>query len=366
MAGRPRVNSVAVELTAYCNQKCSYCYNPWREDGGAQMGAPDGSTLLARVDKVLAQLDVDHFTLTGGEPFAHKDVFALIERIRAAGVGVQMISNGGLIDDALAARLARYDLSYVQVTLNGPDAKLHGEHVGPGDHFARTLDGVAALRTHGVPVVGCVVVTRKNAHRVGETLALWKSLGVRQISLSRFSPAGYAAQQVAELLCSRDDLTTAFEQAAHFAREGMQLIVTMPVPPCAVEVERFPELKFGTCAVGTEFQEFALGPDGRLKNCTLHSTAIGGVRDVLDPRVDLAQLIGAKEVTAYKKTTPAFCRGCEHEHTCAGGCGAAAEWISGDARAFPDPFVWQHIDDGLGATLAAARRPTEFRLQVLA
>jgi radical SAM protein with 4Fe4S-binding SPASM domain len=366
MAGRPRVNSVAVELTAYCNQKCTYCYNPWREDGGAQMAAPDGSTLLKRVEKVLAQLDVDHFTLTGGEPFAHKEVFALIERIRGAGVGVQMISNGGLIDEATAARLAKFDISYVQVTLNGPDAALHGEHVGPGDHFARTLAGVRALQKHGVPVVGCVVVTRKNARRVGETLTLWKSLGVERIALSRFSPAGYAAQQVAELLCSRDDLTAAFEQAAPFAAAGMELNVTMPVPPCAVEVERFPALKFGVCAVGTEFQEFALGPDGRLKNCTLHSTAIGGVRDILDPRVDLAQLITAKEVTDYKKATPAFCKGCEHEHSCAGGCGAAAEWISGHARNFPDPFVWQHMDDALGEKLSAARRPAEFRLRVVA
>jgi radical SAM protein with 4Fe4S-binding SPASM domain len=354
---RPKVSSVAVELTAYCNQKCDYCYNPWREDGGAEIGAPKAQTLLARVDKIIDQLDIDHFTLTGGEPFAHHDVFTLIERIRSRGCKVQMISNGGLIDDDIAARLVPFALSYVQITLNGPDAALHGEHVGPGEHFEKTIEGIKALRRHGVPVVGCIVITKKNAHRVGDILALWNSLGVRQISLSRFSPAGYAASLAAQLLCTRDELTTAFEQALPYAKEGMRLVVTMPIPPCSVEVERFKELQFGTCAVGTTMQEFALGPDGRLKNCTLHSTAIGGVDDILDPSVNLAQLIQAKEVTEYKKKIPEFCEGCLHANTCAGGCGAAAEWISGDARAFPDPFVWQHVDDELAARFDAARNP---------
>ena len=35
-----RVHSLAIELTAFCNQRCDYCYNAWREDGGASLGTP--------------------------------------------------------------------------------------------------------------------------------------------------------------------------------------------------------------------------------------------------------------------------------------------------------------------------------------
>src|SRR5258708_1005877 len=82
-SSRPKVSSVALELTAHCNQKCAYCYNEWREDQGYAMGAPRQATLLARIDKLIDELDIDHFTITGGEPFAHHDVFAVLEHIHA-------------------------------------------------------------------------------------------------------------------------------------------------------------------------------------------------------------------------------------------------------------------------------------------
>ena len=179
MGSRPKVYSVAIETTPVCNQKCDYCYNEWREDGGVDFGERD--KLLARVQKMIDAWDIDHVTVTGGEPFAHGDVFQLLDLLARHEVGIQIISNGGLIDDALAKRLAPYGVRYVQVTLNGPTRELHEAHVGRG-HFDRTLEGVRVLRRQGIPVVGCVVVTRKNAAELGATLELWHSLGIRQIA----------------------------------------------------------------------------------------------------------------------------------------------------------------------------------------
>lgn len=369
---RPKVFAIAIETTAHCQQKCSYCYNAWREDNGAGFEAGAQAKLLARVDKLLTTLDVDHVTVTGGEPFARRDIFELFDLVRSKGVKIQIISNGGLVDEALAQRLAPYRVSYVQVTLDGPNADLHDAHVGGKGHFDKTITGITALRAAGIPVVGCIVVTRKNAKHVAETLALFESLDVHDIALSRFSPAGYAARHVAELLPSRDDLLVAFRQAIPFAngergpeKKTMRITCTMPVPPCAVEVEELAPLRFGTCAIGTTMQELALGPDGRLRNCTLHRTGLAGDRDVLDDDVDPAAIVKGAEIASYKKTLPEFCEGCIHASTCGGGCGAAAEWVLG-SRKMPDPFVWQHVDDAFAAQLAESRNPTsKRRLEVL-
>ena len=374
MCIRDRVYSVAIEVTAHCQQKCAYCYNAWREDNGAGMEAGSAKKLHARVEKLLGALDVDHVTITGGEPFARRDVFELLDIVKAKGVGIQIISNGGLIDDTLAAKLAPYDVSYVQVTLDGPTAALHDEHVGGEGHFDKTLAGIAALRRAGVMVVGCTVITRKNAARLGEILTLFRSLGVKHIALSRFSPAGYAARHAAELLPSRDDLLVAFRQAIPFAKgedtpgaEIMRMTCTMPVPPCTVEVEELAPLEFGACAIGTTMQEFALGPDGRLRHCTLHGKGLGGAHDILDADVDVAAIVTGTEVTEYKRQVPEFCVGCSHASTCGGGCGAAAEWVLGN-RKLVDPFVWQHVDDAFGERLAKEReaQPARRRLEVIA
>src|SRR5262249_48070448 len=159
---RPKVYSVAIEVTAHCQQKCSYCYNAWREDNGAgiDQGGAMQKRLHARVTKLLERVDVDHVTITGGEPFARRDLFEILDIVKAKDVGIQIISNGGLIDDAIATRLAPYKPAYVQVTLDGPNAAMHDDHVGGEGHFDKAIAGIDALRRAGVTVVGCIVITK--------------------------------------------------------------------------------------------------------------------------------------------------------------------------------------------------------------
>jgi radical SAM protein with 4Fe4S-binding SPASM domain len=334
----PRVHSLAIELTAFCNQHCDYCYNAWREDGGASVGTPELDALLARIDRVLDAVSLEHVTITGGEPLTSRDLFPVLDHLRARHVRAQMISNGTLVTDEIAERLARHRLLSVLVTLNGPDAALHDAQVG-GAHFDRAVRAIQRLRAARVPVEGSIVLTRRNAGRVTETLRLFLSLGVRRIALSRFSPAGYATSLARELMPSREDVTRALEQAAAVAREpSVTIFSTMPIPPCAVELTRFPEIEFHDCPIGTPRQEFALGPNGEVRHCALHRDPIDGARDVLDPSVDVAKLFSPGDPHRYRAVLPAYCTGCEHTATCAGGCGAAALWVKGD-HASVDPFV---------------------------
>ncbi len=346
---RPKRYALAVELTSHCNQKCSYCYNAWREDNGREVGALASDDLVALLDKALTEVEFDHVTLTGGEPFTRPDLVRVLEVCKRHGVGIQMISNGGVVDDRMAQKLVGFPVRCVQVTLDGPTAELHNAHVG-GDHFDATLKGIAALQKVGVLVVGCIVVTRRNAALVGDILDVFRGLGVTIIALSRFSPAGYAARNVAELLPSRSELVVALEQAERRAVEhGMDLQVTMPVPPCVVEQDDFPSIRFGSCPIGTEMQEFSLGPRGELRSCTLHTEVIG------DGKAEsFAALVQAPPVVRYRDTTPEFCAPCPHRTSCLGGCGAAAASVLGDARGL-DPFVAQHVDDAFAARLRSER-----------
>ena len=346
---RPKRYSLAIELTAFCNQKCGYCYNDWRDAPG-DVGSLPREELLSLVDKALTEVDFDHVTLTGGEPFARPEIFEILEIVQRHGKRALIISNGGVISESQAARLATFDPFFVQVTLNGPSRELHEEHVGK-DCFEPTLEGIRLLRKHGVAVSGCIVITRKNARVVSEILELWRSLGATEVALSRFSPAGYAANQTAELLPSRSELIEALRQAEPFGAAGMRLQVTMPVPACVVEQADFPHLNFSSCPIGTEMQEFALGPKGELRHCTLHADSIG------DARVQsFATLVESDAVMHYRDVTPEFCQPCPLKTSCMGGCGAAGLAVLGEHGL--DPFVAQHVDDAFAAKLKAARATT--------
>ena len=357
---RPRVHSLAIELTTECNQQCRHCYNQPRARSLTER-APGGSDedparTVARVRRLLDAWQLERVTLPGGEPLGAAALWDVLALARDRGVPAQLISNGGLVTPRIAERLHALDVRAVQVTLNGPNAELHGEHTGDPRHFELALGGVRTLAAHGIPVVGCIVVTHLNAASIGATVELWRSLGVHQLALSRFSPAGRALAHAARLLPTRDDVIEAFGQARPYAAGlDMRISSTMPIPPCMMETADVAPIGFGTCAIGTPLQELALGPDGSLRNCTLHRQAIGGVADVLDPAVDLAALLQADEVTGYARRHPEFCAGCLHALGCGGGCGAAADsMLGGGPRRMPDPFLWQHIDDALARRLGRA------------
>ncbi len=346
---RPRRYALAVELTSHCNQRCSYCYNDWRGDNGRSVGAMASGDLLALLDRALGEVEFDHITLTGGEPLARADFFAVMDLLRRHQTDAFIISNGGLVSDEIAAKLASYSVRGIQVTLNSTTARDHDAVVG-GKHFAATIAGVRALRRHGVPVVGSIVVTRKNADQVGPILDLWRELGVETVALSRFSPAGYAAAHVAELLPSRGELVVALTAAELRGIAGMDLQVTLPMPPCMIDHADFPHVSFGSCPIGTEMQEFALGPRGELRSCTLHTEPLG------DAKVrSLAELVTLPALAAYRDVTPEFCAPCPHRSECLGGCGAAAASVLGDPRGL-DPIVAQHVDEAFAARLKRERR----------
>ncbi len=355
---RPKQYALAVELTSACNQKCSYCYNGWREDDGKSVGALATAELCALLTRAITEVEFDHVTLTGGEPFSRRDLFEVLDVLVAHRQRFQIISNGGLVTEALAVRLATYKPLSVQVTLDGPDAAHHDPLVagdsGVVGHFERTLRGIRHLRAAGITVVGCMVVNRKNAHLVADTLALFASLGVKSISFSRFSPAGYSASHAAELLPSRSDIVSALEAAEKTAvAHGLSVQSTMPIPPCVVEHTDYPHVRFGSCPIGSGMQELALGPKGELRNCTLYETAIGDARTT-----SFATLATDAAVTRYRDVTPEFCAPCPHVKTCMGGCGASAVALTG--RRGLDPFVAQHVDDVLAAQLAQARAGGDF------
>ena len=353
---RPKAHALAIELTSRCNQHCSYCYNDWREDNGRSVGAMPRDQLLPLIDRVLGEVEFDHVTLTGGEPLARADFFEIMDVIRERGTKTYIISNGGLITVAIAERLKPYRILGIQLTLNSTDAAEHDDIVG-GDHFAPTIRGVKALRRHGVRAVGSIVVNRKNAGKVGEILDLWRSLDVRSVALSRFSPAGYAARHAAELLPSRSDMITCLEAAQSRAEQhGMDLQVTLPVPVCVIDHADYPKITFGGCPIGTSMQEFALGPRGELRSCTLHTDPLGDATTT-----SMAELVTSPKLAAYRDVSPEFCEPCPYRKNCLGGCGAAAASVLGDPRGL-DPFVAQHVDDAFAARLARERK----RLPVLA
>jgi radical SAM protein with 4Fe4S-binding SPASM domain len=332
------MKSVALEVTARCNQKCAYCYNAWRDDGGKSV--PDATTAELRrvLDTVLADPGLDHVTLTGGEPLLRKDLPELVGVIAAAGRRVMIISNGGPDPELDVEWLAQKSVAGIQVTLAGATPQVHDAHCGSGS-YVRTTAAIARMRAAKVRVMGSYLCTAKSWPDARAVLEQFAAAGVKQVAFNRFNPSGFGTGSAEELLPTRSQVLEALRAADTAAPQlGLKIPCTMPIPPCVVDRKEFPNIRFGGCSAGTAVGEPAVNAQGELRMCTLQRHAVGNLFSG-----DAERFLDLPAVTAFRQAIPEFCQGCAHQATCLGGCGAAAEWRTGSAASL-DPFVARHVE----------------------
>src|SRR5512135_1802139 len=101
----PRQDSFVFEITQRCNHECLHCYNAWKNPVDYPMGELGAGETLEMLGKLLDETGARLVSLTGGEPMLRPDVYEIVDSLRARGVTVNLITNGGLLDDAAIARL---------------------------------------------------------------------------------------------------------------------------------------------------------------------------------------------------------------------------------------------------------------------
>ena len=156
---------VAWEVTRRCNLKCRHC----RASAGdcAVEGELSLDEAKAVVDDI-ASFAKPVLILTGGEPLMCEWVWDIIAYAREMGMTPAVGTNGTLVDDEVARRLAASGVKRISVSLDFPTAGAHDEFRGVEGAFDAALRGIAAARRAGVEVQVNTTVTRRNWRMLDE------------------------------------------------------------------------------------------------------------------------------------------------------------------------------------------------------
>jgi radical SAM protein with 4Fe4S-binding SPASM domain len=138
---------VCLELTHRCPFRCRHCYV-------ADFTAPDLLTtprILALLEE-LAEAGTLYLTLSGGEALARPGWEAIARRARELGFFLVVLTNGFLVDEAVADTLA--DLpAKVEVSVYSTDEAVMDRITGVAGSARRARRAVALLAARGVEVV---------------------------------------------------------------------------------------------------------------------------------------------------------------------------------------------------------------------
>lgn len=180
-----------LHITNRCNLTCQHCLFASAPDDAAELPAER----ILELGQQARTLGCRVFAVTGGEPFAHVRIEAVIDALlRLDGTRVVILTNGTLLRrHAEALRRWPSKRVHLQISLDGLGA-CHDQVRGPGA-FERLMKELNWLRDEGVPFTLSMCVMQSNLRDMPDVVDLATEVGASNVHFMWFFVRGRGGQE---------------------------------------------------------------------------------------------------------------------------------------------------------------------------
>jgi SynChlorMet cassette radical SAM/SPASM protein ScmE len=340
--------TVDIAITNRCNLRCKYCSH-FSSGGDVDKDLPLEDWLEFFLE--LNRCAVMNVTLEGGEPFCRGDLKELILGIVHNLMRFNILSNGTLITDDMAAFLASTGrCDGVQVSIDGSIPQTHDACRGEGN-FLRAIEGIRHLQKHHVPVSVRVTIHRHNIRDL-ERIAglLLDEIGLPSFSTNAASYMGLCRRNAEQVQLTVEERFLAMETLLKLNRKYSGKISAAAGPLAEathwLEMEqarqkgqaRIPGRGYLTGCSGP-MSKIAVRADGIMAPCIQMShMELGRINrdDLHGVWLNHPELQKIRDRRTVALSDFEFCQGCDYITYCTGNCPALAYTIVGEEN-YPSP-----------------------------
>lgn len=211
-----------VEILSACNQHCLYCYN----EEYLYKGHSFTIDLFDKLTCDIKTIGLSSLSISGGEPFLHKDLSNFILNAISKDLHLSIITNATIYNHNLYKLLCEYSIP-LQITLDGADPQTHDYTRGIGT-FQKIISNIDALYNLGYTGVLSVRMNlhKKNYLYIKDVALLSQKIGASSISLSLINTVG-GGQSFNDLITESDfDLLEHVAILAENLQKGLNINVT--------------------------------------------------------------------------------------------------------------------------------------------
>ncbi len=351
--------SLDLDITNRCNLRCKYCSH-FTSAGDVGQDLPNEEWL--KFFEELNRCAVMNICIQGGEPFYRKDLPELIEGIVKSRMRFNILSNGTLVTDEMAAFLVSTDrCDGVQVSIDGSDALTHDAFRGESS-FVRAMEGIEHLKKHSVSVFVRVTIHRENVNDL-EAIARFLLEDLRLLSFSTNSASfmGLCRRNAEEVQLTVLERSLAMETLLKLSKKYNGRISANAGPLAEarnwLKMERARrEGKVGLVgrgyltSCGGPMSKIAVRADGVMVPCIqLSHMELGRInqddlRKIWQNHPELQRL---RERCNIPLSDFEFCQGCDYIPYCTGNCPALASTILGEENhPSPDACLRRFLEEG--------------------
>jgi SynChlorMet cassette radical SAM/SPASM protein ScmE len=346
-------------ITNHCNLRCTYCSH--------FTGAGDVSQDLPKEEwlqffEELNRCAVMNVTMGGGEPFCRKDLPELIEGIVHNRMRFNILSNGTLITDEMAAFLASTGrCDGVQVSIDGSVPTTHDTCRGEGN-FLKAMRGIKSLQNHNVAVPVRVTIHKENVRDL-ENVArlLLEEVGLPSFSTNAASYMGLCRQNAKQIQLTAEERSLAMDTLLYLESKynGRISAAAGPLAEARNWLEMEEALREGQESIdGLGFLSGCNGPMntlsvradgvmvpcGQMSHIELGRINRNNLQEVWQEHSELKRL---RERHKIPLSDFEFCHDCEYINYCTGNCPALAYTILGkENHPSPDACLKRFLEAG--------------------
>jgi radical SAM protein with 4Fe4S-binding SPASM domain len=335
---KPKSFHLQWHITDKCNFRCRHCYikNPKRELGTQQLlMILKNYTDLIRVWALNKNNKTRDLSLTGGEPLLRRDFFKILEHVhknREMFTSVNVMSNGSTIDDKVAKKLKAFEVSAVQISMEGLE-ETNDKIRGRGS-FIKSIEGIRNLLDNDVHVGISMTVHKENVSDVEKMFDFCKNLGVASFGVSRLV---YIEKDDALKMLEPLETKNFYETIMNIKRkwDGRGIHIGTHCSDSLWFIEDAHHATHG-CSAG--YDSFSVMPNGDVVPCRRLPIKVGNAmkKSFFDIWYTSKVLWKIRNMNMANAT----CKKCEIFEKCRGGAKCVANSYFGSPFA-PDPQCWK-------------------------
>lgn len=317
--------SLTVYLTEDCNLRCKHCAIV---EGKMTQTKLDAGAVKTIIDDHLANHPGSGVTFLGGEPLMHPDCMELLEYAAAKTPRVCVCTNGLLVTDEIARRLAGMKVE-VQISLDGADTEGNDAIRGKGT-FRKAWTALEQLVAFGMAkrLTVATTLTRSVVNNVRDLVGRLDELGVGAV---RFLPLN-------KRLAARTNWDSIHPTADEVAKAVWWVTFEAEDRPGAVTKVKGgfpgytpkPDPKNHWCPLGKTFIVDSQGdayvcPSLKTKDVYAGNALDSGLQNLENG----ADALKARDWMLGRRDRVEECRKCSWRNFCQGGCLAFMAHLSG-------------------------------------
>jgi SynChlorMet cassette radical SAM/SPASM protein ScmF len=349
--GVPPLGTFYIYLSDNCNMRCRHCWiEPRFTDGKPDPGRIVDVEALREAVREGKTLGLSTAKLTGGEPMLHPRFLEVADMLEAEGLGVYMETNGTLLTAEVARHLKdRTKMSFISLSLDGPDAPTHDAFRGVAGAFDGALRGLSYLVDAGFKNTQVIMsVHHGNRAQIEALVNLVAARGAASVKLNPVTQTGRGStmHQRGETL-DFDELMELSRYIDYDLSPRAPIDVILNIPPALSSLRRLRRTggscgdcsvrgilgilgtnQYALCGIGATCPQFVYGQLGK-----------DSVRDIWLTNPTILYL---RRVLADVDNFPGICARCIHARSCRTGCVVdnfsesgqliATEWMCAEAE----------------------------------